>query len=216
MPELTDISFSSTDTTADIAEKLTRLLAQMRERVRFGEVRVGDTTKLDHDGDAEFADVTLTGVTMATGAAADKVLTSDADGVASWGTAAASVAGNDTEVQFNDGGALGADSGFKYNKSGKQVYAGSFNAVDSTGLKLYNASDEGIRISDDYGHVGINCDPGTGSHLDINGDTIRIRSLLVPATAGATGKVGMISIGGDYIYVCVALNTWKRASLATW
>ena len=50
MPELTDIAFSPTDTAGEIAEKLAQLTAMMQERVRVGELRVGDTTKLDHDG----------------------------------------------------------------------------------------------------------------------------------------------------------------------
>jgi hypothetical protein len=38
----------------------------------------------------------------------------------------------------------------------------------------------------------------------------------VPATAAATGVKGEISWDADYIYVCTATNTWKRAALATW
>jgi hypothetical protein len=83
VPELTDIAFSPTDTAGEIAEKLAQLTAMMQERVRFGEVRVGDTTKLDHGGK-----VTVGSFKMAEGARADKVFTSDADGDASWEDAA--------------------------------------------------------------------------------------------------------------------------------
>ena len=37
-----------------------------------------------------------------------------------------------------------------------------------------------------------------------------------PATAASTGTVGSITWDADYIYVCTASNTWKRASIATW
>lgn len=37
-----------------------------------------------------------------------------------------------------------------------------------------------------------------------------------PASADATGTKGDIRITADYIYVCVATNTWKRAALLTW
>jgi hypothetical protein len=37
-----------------------------------------------------------------------------------------------------------------------------------------------------------------------------------PATAGATGTAGDIRYDADYIYVCTATNTWKRAAIATW
>lgn len=38
----------------------------------------------------------------------------------------------------------------------------------------------------------------------------------VPASASSTGSVGQIAYDSDYIYICVATNTWKRASLTTW
>jgi len=37
-----------------------------------------------------------------------------------------------------------------------------------------------------------------------------------PASAGATGTSGDWAVDSDYIYVCTATNTWKRATLATW
>ena len=37
-----------------------------------------------------------------------------------------------------------------------------------------------------------------------------------PATSGATGTAGDIRYDADYIYVCTAANTWKRAAIATW
>ena len=37
-----------------------------------------------------------------------------------------------------------------------------------------------------------------------------------PASAGATGTAGTIIWDADYIYICTATNTWKRAAIATW
>ncbi len=37
-----------------------------------------------------------------------------------------------------------------------------------------------------------------------------------PAATGSTGTAGDIRYDTDYIYVCTATNTWKRAALATW
>ena len=37
-----------------------------------------------------------------------------------------------------------------------------------------------------------------------------------PSSASDTGTVGEIRFTADYIYVCVASNTWKRAALSTW
>ena len=37
-----------------------------------------------------------------------------------------------------------------------------------------------------------------------------------PASASAAGTAGTISYDADYIYVCVATDTWKRTALSTW
>ena len=37
-----------------------------------------------------------------------------------------------------------------------------------------------------------------------------------PASASATGTLGEICVTADYIYVCTATDTWKRAALASW
>lgn len=38
----------------------------------------------------------------------------------------------------------------------------------------------------------------------------------VPASAGASGSAGQISYDSDYLYICVATDTWKRVALSTW
>jgi hypothetical protein len=63
--------------------------------------------------------------------------------------------------------------------------------------------------------VGIGTNEPT-EKLDINSDAIRIRTAQTPASATATGNVGDICWDSNYIYVCVATNTWKRSSLASW
>ena len=37
-----------------------------------------------------------------------------------------------------------------------------------------------------------------------------------PASATAAGTQGQIAWDGDYIYICTATNTWKRAAIGTW
>lgn len=37
-----------------------------------------------------------------------------------------------------------------------------------------------------------------------------------PGSASATGTQGQIAYDSNYVYVCIATNTWKRAALATW
>ncbi len=38
----------------------------------------------------------------------------------------------------------------------------------------------------------------------------------VPANAGDNGSTGLIAVDTNYIYVCTAANTWKRAAITTW
>lgn len=52
--------------------------------------------------------------------------------------------------------------------------------------------------------------------LDINGNRIRVRTAKTPSSATDTGNAGEICWDSSYVYVCVATNTWKRASLGTW
>ena len=37
-----------------------------------------------------------------------------------------------------------------------------------------------------------------------------------PTTASSNGTAGDIRYDADYVYICIATNTWKRAALATW
>lgn len=42
------------------------------------------------------------------------------------------------------------------------------------------------------------------------------RYVRVPAAANSAGTPGWVSYDSDYLYVCVATNTWKRVLLSTW
>jgi len=58
------------------------------------------------------------------------------------------------------------------------------------------------RLADDSGYTTI--------------DALHRLQGTAPATTGATGTAGDIRYDADYIYVCTATNTWKRAAIATW
>lgn len=65
------------------------------------------------------------------------------------------------------------------------------------------------------GNVGINTSAPTAL-LDVNGNKIRVRNSKTPTSATDTGNTGDIAWDSNYIYVCVATNTWKRVAIATW
>jgi hypothetical protein len=75
------------------------------------------------------------------------------------------------------------------------------------------ASAEAMRLNPTG--VGIGTSTPTAK-LDVNSDVIRLRTAKTPATAAATGNAGDICWDSNYVYVCTAANTWKRAAIATW
>ena len=77
-----------------------------------------------------------------------------------------------------------------------------------------SALTEKIRITSD-GKMGIGTNAPTET-LDVNADTIRVRTARTPASATETCNAGEIAWDSGFVYVCIAANTWKRATLATW
>lgn len=69
------------------------------------------------------------------------------------------------------------------------------------------------------GNVGIgNTSPSVsdGVGLHIGGKILRIDTSKTPASASDTGNIGELCWDSNYIYICVAANTWKRSTLSTW
>ncbi|MBT0667084.1 hypothetical protein HT136_01715 [Novosphingobium profundi] len=76
-------------------------------------------------------------------------------------------------------------------------------------------------------NLGSSGNDGTGDNIRAGGDKINANfdelyaaastiGTSVPASATATGAAGLVAYDADYIYVCVAPDTWKRAALSTW
>jgi len=56
----------------------------------------------------------------------------------------------------------------------------------------------------------------TTGNLTIALGELIITTATTPASAAAVGVAGTIAWDADYLYVCVATNTWKRTAIATW
>lgn len=54
-----------------------------------------------------------------------------------------------------------------------------------------------------------------GTNLTIAGG-LTVSTPHTPSSASATGIRGQMSWDSNYVYVCVATNTWKRSALSTW
>ncbi len=95
------------------------------------------------------------------------------------------------------------------NDAGAIYYSNYFSSLN---FKV-NGSDR-MHINSS-GNLGLGTTAPT-EKVDINSDKIRIRNSNTPSSASSTGAKGEICYDTNYVYVCVATNTWKRAALATW
>ncbi len=71
------------------------------------------------------------------------------------------------------------------------------------------------------GHTFINGKVGIATasptqYLDVNDNGIRVEQSMTPASSSSTCNQGQIAWDANYVYVCVAANTWKRSALASW
>ena len=65
------------------------------------------------------------------------------------------------------------------------------------------------------GNLGIGT-TSPSAMLDVNADTMRLRTARTPASATAAGNAGDICWDANYLYICTATNTWRRIAHATW
>lgn len=88
-------------------------------------------------------------------------------------------------------------------------------------LQLVRYSDEGealdapLFIDRETGNVGIGT-ADAAAKLDVDGDRIRIRQSMTPASSAAPGNTGEMAWDPNYFYICVAENEWKRVALEEW
>lgn len=99
----------------------------------------------------------------------------------------------------------------------------SKEAGDNTGANLQfvryddkgNAVDPALTIQRSDGNIGIGTDePDT--KLDVNGDKLRIREKHTPASSKEPCSQGQMAWDDQYVYVCVAKDSWKRTELSSW
>ena len=86
------------------------------------------------------------------------------------------------------------------NSDGDALVIGGFNLGTGNGLRI----DPSTKAVTTYGPVLI------GS------DTLRITTEKTPASASATGTKGDMCWDANYLYICIAANTWRRIAHATW
>jgi len=97
-------------------------------------------------------------------------------------------------------------------------------SIDSGGVRtwspwqrMWHSGNQSILFTNPSftGNVGINTAVPTAP-LDIEGNTVRVRTARTPTSTTAPGNVGDICWDANFVYVCIATNTWRRSALTAW
>ena len=99
-----------------------------------------------------------------------------------------------------------------------QIYTDASNAVN---IYAYDAGGIILRASGGGSSPAADLTVANGGNVTSRGSlnagtSISIGSGLAPASASSAGSAGTVVWDSGYVYVCTALNTWKRAALSTW
>jgi len=111
---------------------------------------------------------------------------------------------------------IGRSAGSAITTGSNNTIIGPFVGSGSlSGVVAISADGTNRIYVDASGNVGFNTSSPT-ANIDHTGSTLRLRTSRTPASASATGNAGDICWDSNYVYVCVATNTWKRSLLSTW
>lgn len=133
-------------------------------------------------------------------------------GVTVTSLATSTPAGSDTQVQFNDGGNMGADGGLVYNKTTDTLTAGTLAATGSTGLSLtgnatINGNIDTTEVSENKSifasvtsntytiTIGGGADVAVGGDLKVTGNDIKASDGATALTL--TNSTGDVTVAGD-------------------
>jgi hypothetical protein len=127
------------------------------------------------------------------------------------------VAGDDPRVKID--GDTDSHPGLELYENGTRKWI-VYNNYTNDNLTFKTNSDNIMSLTQ-TGRVGIGTQTPIVA-LDINGglrvqsDSIAVQNSKTPSSASDTGQAGQICWDTNYLYVCVASNTWKRIALSSW
>lgn len=93
--------------------------------------------------------------------------------------------------------------------SDNQLFFGGFTAANAK--IFFNGAEFKFWAADSSARFPIEC-----GKLNSYANAIRVNNSQTPASATAAGTTGDIAWDANYVYVCIATNTWKRTPLVTW
>ena len=126
---------------------------------------------------------------------AGQFLKTDGSGVLSWDAAGGTPGGSDTQIQFNDGGAFGGDSGLTFNKTTKALSLSS--ATNASALAVTGFSLTGSNAQSLFDLAGTWNTTGTPTALKLNvTDTAsNAASLLMDLQLGGASRFSVSKAG---------------------
>jgi len=95
---------------------------------------------------------------------------------------------------------------YKYSVGRRDFGDIEYEGDDNTHMFFVDAGTEKIGIKTNQPEIA----------LDINDIAIRIRNDNTPSSASDFGMKGEIRWDTNYIYICVATDTWKRTAISSW
>ena len=125
---------------------------------------------------------------------------------------AVSALNNEATIKFS------VDAGASVTVGGASISAQNVDATyahtDLVFRTFGGSLSERMRITSG-GNVGIGTTTPSAL-LDVNSNTMRLRTSRTPASASAAGNAGDICWDASYLYICIATNTWRRIALSAW
>lgn len=116
---------------------------------------------------------------------------------------------------------IGSTNGIVKTFIGNTAEANVITVVDSTGLVpganvVYSLGSATRQWKDLLvGNITLSGNLNAGLNATITGNLIT-GNTYVPSAANSAGTKGQITYDSNYVYICVATNTWKRANLSSW
>jgi hypothetical protein len=81
------------------------------------------------------------------------------------------------------------------------------------------SANSNVTIASNSANSNVTIAPSADATIRIGGGAnakIIMYTQNVPATSTSTGTTGQVAFDQNYIYYCVATDTWKRSALSTW
>lgn len=112
-------------------------------------------------------------------------------------------------MQTSGGNRLSCAYGLKFDDA-----AFSHSFLLSQGFRVDGLGNVTARSFTIAAELGAGTAPSPRQGFDVSGDSIRTLDPSMPAHSDPPGAQGQICGDNNYIYICVADNTWKRVALS--